>query len=496
MPLLDATDRRLLKLAWPAFLTLSAEPIYILVDNAIVGHISTTALGGLAIAGTILSTISWLIAFLASGVTTQVAQRKGAGDDKGARRAVSQGLNLALLLGFASALIIAIGAPQLAALVGGKNLVLDAAITYLRVAALGLPAIALTFAALGWFRGIEDLRLPVRVVIGANIANVLLEMLFVWVFKWGIGGSAWATVLVQWSAVAVYLGSMRKIIKPQRPQREALRALGRIGGAMLVRTGLMVSTITASTWLASRLGDTSLGAHQIGFQIYFFFALMVDALAVSSQSVFASQMGSRSGLPVGKEPAGGARSAAELGPARSNLGSRSGLPVGKEPAGGARSAAELGPASSKQGSGLPGELWPVTRRLMRLGLLAGLFLALVLALGSTVLGRFFSSDPAVLKLSVGVLLWCALMQITGAVVFVLDGVLMGADLFSKLAFGAMASAVAFWILAALQIRNPPLFGGLNGVWIALNVWMAVRLVGNVSIAVRYLRNPGHPSASG
>ena len=467
MPLLDATDRRLLKLAWPAFLTLSAEPIYILVDNAIVGHISTTALGGLAIAGTILSTISWLIAFLASGVTTQVAQRKGAGDDKGARRAVSQGLNLALLLGFASALIIAIGAPQLAALVGGKNLVLDAAITYLRVAALGLPAIALTFAALGWFRGIEDLRLPVRVVIGANIANVLLEMLFVWVFKWGIGGSAWATVLVQWSAVAVYLGSMRKIIKPQRPQREALRALGRIGGAMLVRTGLMVSTITASTWLASRLGDTSLGAHQIGFQIYFFFALMVDALAVSSQSVFASQMGSRSGLPVGKEPAGGARS-----------------------------AAELGPASSKQGSGLPGELWPVTRRLMRLGLLAGLFLALVLALGSTVLGRFFSSDPAVLKLSVGVLLWCALMQITGAVVFVLDGVLMGADLFSKLAFGAMASAVAFWILAALQIRNPPLFGGLNGVWIALNVWMAVRLVGNVSIAVRYLRNPGHPSASG
>jgi putative MATE family efflux protein len=432
VPLLDGTDRRLLKLAWPAFLTLSAEPIYILVDNAIVGHISTTALGGLAIAGTILSTISWLIAFLASGVTTQVAQRKGAGDDEGARRAVSQGLNLALLLGFASAMIIAIGAPQLAALVGGKNLVFTAAITYLRVAALGLPAIAVTFAALGWFRGIEDLRLPVRVVIGANIANVLLEMLFVWVFKWGIGGSAWATVLVQWSAVAVYLGSMRKVIKPQRPQREALRALGRIGGAMLVRTGLMVSTITASTWLASRLGDSSLGAHQVGMQIYFFFALMVDALAVSSQSVFASQMGSQSGKP--------------------------------------------------------GELWPITRRLMRLGLLAGLLLAIVLAAGSTLFGRLFSSDPAVLKASVGVLLWCALMQITGAVVFVLDGVLMGADLFAKLAFGAMASAVAFWMLAAVQLRSPSLFGGLNGVWIALNVWMAVRLVGNVSIAVRYLRS--------
>jgi putative MATE family efflux protein len=428
--ILDSTDRRLLKLAWPAFLTLSAEPIYILVDNAIVGHISTAALGGLAIAGTILSTISWLIAFLASGVTTQVAQRKGAGDEEGARRAVSQGLNLAVLLGFATALIIWLGAPQFAALVGGKNLVLAAAITYLRIAVLGLPAIAVTFAVLGWFRGIEDLRWPVRVVIGANIANVVLEMLFVWVFKWGIAGSAWATVLVQWLAVAVYLRSLRGVIQRQRPQREALRALGRIGGAMLVRTGLMVSTITASTWLASRLGDSSLGAHQVGMQIYFFFALMVDALAVSSQSVFASQMG----------------------------------------------------------SGKRGELWPVTRRLMRLGLLAGLLLAVILAAGSTVLGHLFSSDPAVLKASVGVLLWCSLMQITGAVVFVLDGVLMGADLFAKLAVGAMASALVFWLLAGLQVNGgPSMVGGLNGVWIALNAWMAVRLVGNVTIALRYLR---------
>ena len=252
-----------------------------------------------------------------------------------------------------------------------------------------------------------------------------------WVFKWGIAGSAWATVIVQWIAVGVYLGSIRRVIKPQRPQRDALTALGRIGGAMLIRTGLMVSTIASSTWLASRLGDTSLGAHQVGMQIYFFFALMVDALAVSSQSVFASQMG----------------------------------------------------------SGKPGELWPVTRRLIRLGLLAGLLLAAILAAGSNLFGHLFSPDRAVLKLSVGVLLWCALMQITGAVVFVLDGVLMGADLFARLALGAVASAIAFWLFAALQLKGPSAFGGINGVWIALNAWMAVRLVGNLSIAVRALRGP-------
>jgi hypothetical protein len=86
-----------------------------------------------------------------------------------------------------------------------------------------------------------------------------------------------------------------------------------------------------------------------------------------------------------------------------------------------------------------------------------------------------------------VLLWCSLMQITGAVVFVLDGVLMGADLFVKLAVGAAAAALAFWFLAFLQLHGPAMFGGLGGVWIALNVWMAVRLIGNVGIAIRYLR---------
>jgi putative MATE family efflux protein len=428
--LFDSTDRRLLRLAGPAFLTLAGEPIYILVDTAIVGHLGTTKLGGLAIAGTVLSTVSWLIGFLATGVTTQVAQRLGAGDERSAREAVSQGLLLAAVLGVLVALFAGFGARTFSRLLGAKGDVLEASVTYLSISALGLPAIALTLLALGWFRGREQLQLPVRVVIGANIANVLMEILFVYVLHLGIAGSAWSTTIVQWLALGVYVANLRGVIRITKPDLSAISGLLRIGGAMVIRTFMMVSTLSAATWFASRSGDVSLAAHQIGVQIYFFFALMVDALAISSQSVFASQMGQRAETT--------------------------------------------------------NELWSVAKRLMRLGLIAGVTLAAVLVVAAPLVGRFFSNDKAVLHRSVAVLLWCALLQISGAVVFVLDGVLMGAALFKQLAIGAFAAAITFWVFATFADRGPTVLRGLSGVWLSLNAWMFVRMVTNVKIAQRNL----------
>lgn len=429
--LFDADDRRLLRLAGPAFLTLSAEPLYVLVDTAIVGRIGTSELGGLAIAGTVLSTLTWLIAFLASGITTQVAQRRGAGDEAGARAAVSQGLVVAVVLGTLTASIAGFGARAVASRVGGKGEVLDAAVTYLRIASLGLPAIALGLLATGWYRGIENLRLPVRVAIATNLANVVLEMVFVWVFHWGIAGSAAGTVLVQWASVLVYVVALRRVIRLQRPRTSHLRALLRIGVAMVTRTALMVSTLSGSTWLASRISDMALGAHQIGVQIFLLLALMIDALAVSSQSVFANRLG-----------------------------------------------------SAAAGSS---ELWGVTRRLIRLGVIVGSGLGFVIAVLSPVLGHAFSGDPSVVSLSVPVLLWVGALQVSGAVVFVLDGVLMGADLFVWLAGGAVVAAACFWAVAVLQRTSIPIVSGLSGVWVAVNVWMVARLIGNVLIARRFLR---------
>lgn len=429
--LFDADDRRLLRLAGPAFLTLSAEPLYVLADTAIVGHIGTSELGGLAIAGTVLSTLTWLIAFLASGITTQVAQRRGANDDVGARAAVSQGLVVAAALGLLTASVAGFGARAVASRVGGRGDVLDAAVTYLRIASLGLPAIALGLLATGWYRGIENLRLPVRLAIATNLANVALEMVFVWLFHWGIAGSATGTVIVQWASVLVYVAALRGVIRVQRPRGSHLRALLRIGVAMVIRTALMVSTLSGSTWLASRIGDQALGAHQIGVQIFLLLALMIDALAVSSQSVFANRLGS------------------------------------------------AGAGST--------ELWSVTRRLIRLGVIVGIGLGLMIAALSPLLGHAFSSDASVVSRSLPVLLLVGLLQVSGAVVFILDGVLMGADLFPWLAAGAVVAAGSFWVTASFQRTTFPILSGLSGVWIAVNVWMVARLIGNVAIARRFLR---------
>ena len=235
----------------------------------------------------------------------------------------------------------------------------------------------------------------------------------------------------------VYVAALRGVIRLQRPKISHLHALLRIGVAMVIRTALMVSTLSGSTWLASRISDKALGAHQIGVQIFLLLALMIDALAVSSQSVFANRLG----------------------------------------------AASAGST----------ELWGVTRRLIRLGVIVGSGLGLVVAALSPVLGHAFSGDPSVVSRSFPVLLLVGVLQLSGAVVFVLDGVLMGADLFPWLAGGAVVASACFWVVAVLQRTSLPIVSGLSGVWVAVNVWMIARLIGNVLIARRFLRpNPVEP----
>ena len=168
--LFDATDRRLLRLAVPAFFTLIAEPLYIVVDTAVVGRISTAALGGLALAGTMLSASTWIFGFLATGVTTQVAQSRGAGDDTSGAEAVAQGAWVALVVSALTTLVLFFGGSWIAAKLGGKGDVLVAASTYIRIAAWGIPALLMSFLTIGWFRGIADTKTPLRVAIAANVA--------------------------------------------------------------------------------------------------------------------------------------------------------------------------------------------------------------------------------------------------------------------------------------------------------------------------------------
>jgi putative MATE family efflux protein len=403
--------------------------VYILVDTAIVGRISTDALGGLALAGSVLVSISWLFGFLATGVTTQVGQRLGAGDRTGAESAVAQGAWLAAGLSLTSMAILLVLGPMILRLLGGTGDVLTNATTYLRISAFGVPAILFTFLALGWFRGTSNMRTPLIVAVTANVLNVVLEILLVFVFDLGIAGSAWGTVIVQWLSI-VWLGAIvLRDVRPARLRRRELSGLVVIGGAMLLRTGSMIATMMYATSAATRGGKEVLGGHQIAIQTFSFLAFAIDALAISTQTVFAEELG------------------------RSEI----------------------------------ARLRPLALRLVRLGAFAGLVLGIGLASVSMWLPKVFSPDGLVQNNARIALLLLAVMQVTGAVVFTLDGVLMGANLFGRLALVAVIAALAF----ALVLFVSGVFPGsrIVQIWVGLNAWMLARLIGNSWVARSHFSTP-------
>src|SRR3954465_9970368 len=190
-------DREILRLAVPALGALAAEPLYVLVDTAIVGHLGVAPLAALAVAGTLLTGAFTLFNFLTYGTTAQVARFHGAGDERTAALLGVQALWLATAIGLVLlGLAEAVAAPAVK-LMGATGHTADLAVLYMRIAAIGLPFALIALAGQGYLRGIGDLRTPLRIVIVANTANVVLQLLFVYGFDWGVKGSAWGTAIAQ-----------------------------------------------------------------------------------------------------------------------------------------------------------------------------------------------------------------------------------------------------------------------------------------------------------
>ncbi|HZQ84483.1 MAG TPA: MATE family efflux transporter, partial [Acidimicrobiales bacterium] len=233
-------DRRILKLAVPALFTLAVEPLYVLVDTAIVGHLGTVPLGGLALATTVLATVLWAFNFLAYGTTPRVAFLIGAGDERGAGGVAAQGLWLCLLLGLPLALLVFLGGHGLANALGGHGHILGAATTYLRISALSTPSVLVALVGQGYLRGLSDTVTPFRVVLVANLLNVVLEVILVYGFDFGVAGSAWGTVVAQWVAAAWFIGMCARRIRAAgagvHPDRDEMVRLASAGRHLFVRT--------------------------------------------------------------------------------------------------------------------------------------------------------------------------------------------------------------------------------------------------------------------
>jgi putative MATE family efflux protein len=409
-----STDREIFRLAVPALGALAAEPLYVLVDTAIVGHLGTGPLASLAIAATVLSTAFTVFNFLTYGTTARVARLHGAGRDADAAALGSQALWLALGIGLVLTVALAALAGPAVALMGGQGRVADGALTYLRISSLGAPLFMIASAGQGFLRGMGDLRTPLVILVVAHAVNVVLELLFVYGLHWGLAGSAWGTVLAQAGMGAAFVAVQLRA-GLQRPDLARMRSLLRIGGEIAVRTAALLGSFLVASGVLARVGAASLAAHQIAFQLFVFLALVLDALAIAAQVLVGRALG-----------AGDVRAA--------------------------------------RASALRVILWSVV---------VGAAFGVVLAALADVIPGLFTDDAAVRARAHDVWwIFVAMMPANGAV-FALDGILIGAGDTRFLMWGMLAAAAVYVPIALLALHEG---WGITGVWSGLAALIAVRLL--------------------
>ncbi|MGW2076663.1 MATE family efflux transporter [Streptomyces sp. NPDC001939] len=412
-------DREIVALAVPAFGALVAEPLFVMADSAIVGHLGTAQLAGLAVASSLLMTAVSVFVFLAYATTAAVARRVGAGDLQSAIRQGMDGIWLALLLGAAVIAIVLPAAPALVELFGASHTAAPYAITYLRISSLGIPAMLVVLAATGVLRGLQDTKTPLYVAVGGFVANGALNAGLVYGADLGIAGSAWGTVIAQLAMAAVYLvvvvRGARRHGASLRPDAAGIRACAQAGAPLLVRTLSLRAILMIATAVAARLGDADIAAHQIIISLWSLMAFALDAIAIAGQAII--------GRYLGADDAQGARDAC--------------------------------------------------RRMVQWGIAAGFVLGLLVIVSRPLFIPLFTNDQAVQNVALPALLMVALSQPICGIVFVLDGVLMGAGDGPYLAWAMVATLAVFTPVALLV---PVFDGGLTALWGAMTLMMTVRML--------------------
>ncbi|QZT64301.1 MATE family efflux transporter [Mycolicibacterium austroafricanum] len=419
-PVAPASSRRIAALAFPALGVLAAEPIYLLFDLAVIGRLGALSLAGLAIGALIMGVLSSQLTFLSYGTTARAARFYGAGDRAAA---VEEGVQATwLALGIGTTIVVAVqltAVPLVSVLAGGAEIA-ETALPWVRIASLAVPAILIAAAGNGWMRGVQDTMRPLRYVIfGFAVSAVLCPLL---VYGWlgapelGLPGSAVANVVGQYLAAALFCRALVVEKVPLRLRPPVLRAQVVMGRDLVLRTMAFQACFISAGAVAARFGAAAVAAHQVVLQLWNFLALVLDSLAIAAQSLVGAALG----------------------------------------------AGQLTHAKA------------VAWRVTIFSTVAGVVLAAVFALGSSVFPAVFTDDRSVLD-QIGVPWWFLVAQLPVAgIVFAIDGVLLGAGDATFMRNATLISAlVGFLPLIWLSLA----FGwGLLGIWAGLSAFMVLRLL--------------------
>ena len=416
-----ASHREVLDLAVPATLALAADPLLSLVDTALVGRLGAVPLAALGVNVAVFGAVFLVFNFLTYGTTAEVARLRGAGRPEDAARYALHALWLAVGLGIAVLVALQASAPLVLRAMGATGAITDPALAYLRIRALAAVPVLVVAVGHGAFRGLKDTRTPLAITVVANAVNAVLSFLLIYPAGLGIVGAAWGTVIAQLGAATAFLA----LARPQLPTPDlrvdpsAMRAIVRISRDLFLRTASLLAALVVTTAVAARMGVTTVAAHQIARELWSTMTLVLDGFAIAGQALIGTA----------------------LGAARPDV---------------ARSDA---------------------RRLVWWGLGAGCLLGAAFLAAQAALPRVFTTDGAVLAEVSTVWLLVALIQPVGGVVFVLDGVLMGAGDFRFLLWSTALAALGGLVplaLAALALGT-----GLVGIWWGMAAMMGIRLAATV-----------------
>jgi len=412
------------RLAVPALGALLAEPIFLLVDTAIVGHLGVPQLAGVGLAATILTTAVGLSVFLAYGTTSQVARLLGAGNLQRALSLGMDGIYLAVGIGLVLGLLGIPTAGLLIRAMGADPAAASPGTSYLLWSLAGLPGMLVVLATTGVLRGLQDTRTPLLVAVVGALLNIALNLLLVLGFHWGVAGSAIGTAITQNAmAVTLVLTVLRHARHHQanlRPDTGGIRGAGAAAVPLLIRTLALRVGILATTVVAARQGQTALAGHQVVNTVWNFLALGLDALAIAAQALTGKALGAGDAVEARR----------------------------------------------------------VTGAMVRWSLLAGGAIGVLVLVAHPFAGRLFTPDPQVQRAIGLALIVVAVAQPIAGYVFLLDGVLIGAGDGRYLAWSGTAAVLVYLPFAVLVAAIAPDGAiGLLWLWIAYTaVYLLARAV--------------------
>ena len=415
---LATRDREIVGLALPAMAALAADPLLSLVDTALVGRLGVVPLAGLGVSVALFTLAFFGFNVLTYGTTAEVARLRGAGRPQEAATYALQALWLAVALGVAVTIVFEAAAPLMLRLMGAEGEVAGAAEVYLRIRALASVPVLVVLVGHGAFRGCKDMRTPLWITVAVNLGNAVLSWALIYPLDMGIAGAAVGTLIAQTVGAATFLVLGRRRLAPPalRVDPAAMRRIAGISRDLFLRTAALLSGLLISTAVATRMGTVEVAAHQIARELWTMLTLVQDGFAIAGQAMIATALG----------------------------------------------------------AGLVAEARGIALRLLAWGTGFGFLVGAAYLLAADVLPAVFTTDADVLAAVGAVWGLVALLQPIGGVVFVLDGILMGAADFRFLWWStALASLGGLVPVCLLALR----FGwGLQGIWIGMVVMMVARAV--------------------